>query len=99
MSASRPQTGLLAYLDSVLVIAVHKRDLDGVEQSALFELLRLASEGQIALVTSEVTRDELDRYAGDGEVQMAIYNLMRKISLVEEKFETLSPLLPFTHGS
>jgi len=50
-----------AYLDTVLVSSIVRRDLDEIEQAALSTLLQLRSSGRIEVVTSSVTREEIAR--------------------------------------
>jgi hypothetical protein len=67
------------YLDTALVIAVAKRDLDTREQEALHELLRLKENRCISLVVSEIVDEELRQYGGDGVDQGLVYSLLEDV--------------------
>jgi hypothetical protein len=66
-----------AYLDTNLVSGLAKRDLRAREHKALRELLRLHKAGSLALVTSHVTREEIERLPGAvRELHEDIYALL-----------------------
>jgi len=50
-----------AYLDTNAVIGLVEEDLDEVESTALRELLRLRKSGTVNLVTSHITKEELEK--------------------------------------
>jgi len=54
-----------AYLDTVLVSALVRRDIDGIELDALTETLSRFDAGQLSLVCSQAVEDELARIPED----------------------------------
>ncbi len=70
-----------AYLDASVVIAYGKDDLPA-ETTALRELLKHHEAGTVHLVTSEVTRKELDEYEGEQLNVDAIYALLDKVPYI-----------------
>ena len=81
-SPSRP---LRAYLDTNLVSALAKRDIPQSEVDALLELVELMHRGRLALVTSSVTEEEIDRVPEEHRApHQGIYALLKKIPVVAE---------------
>jgi hypothetical protein len=73
---------MLAYLDTCIVSGIAKGDL-ALEQDAVLALLRLSKAGRLDLVTSEVTRTEIEgvpRPARDRHE--AVYLLLSDVPLV-----------------
>lgn len=73
-----------AYLDTCLVSGLAKNDLKELEQTSLFSLLGMHKQGRIQVVTSKVTKQELNRHQGGLDQHEAIYNLLRDVPLASE---------------
>ncbi len=73
-----------AYLDTDIVSAIAKDDYAD-ETDALDKLLELSSAGNLELVTSELTRREIDAYKGQHRKGVArVYLLLKKVPFVED---------------
>jgi hypothetical protein len=73
------------YLDTCLVSGLAKRDLRPSEHEALRQLLWLRKAGALVLVTSPVTREELQRIPPDArELHEDIYALLDDVPLAQE---------------
>jgi hypothetical protein len=76
-----------AYLDTNLVSGIRKQDL-GAEQQALRRFLAAHKQGTIALVTSPVTNEEIQRLPSGAvrEAHEDIYALLSDVPLADEEF-------------
>jgi hypothetical protein len=84
-----------AYFESTVVIGAVKRDLNPVEDAALFKLLRRRHDGQLRGVTSEVVKEELQDHAlGWSPAEERMYRLLLEIPMMPE--EILFPPHPVT---
>lgn len=73
------------YLDNNVVCGVTKDDLPAGEPEALTDLLRLHSETKIRVVTSEVTRQEIEKWKGKGRPPAErVYYLIGKVEFVQD---------------
>ena len=71
-----------AYLDNNVVSAIAKDDT-AAESDALDRLLAARDDGKVELVTSELTLDEIKRYAGPARKQgERIFRLLEKVPVV-----------------
>lgn len=80
-SAAPTQPKVKAYLDTVLVSSIVKRDLSADEQKALSALLRARSTGKLVAVTSGVTMEEIARLPPD--VRSGHEDILHLIEMVE----------------
>jgi predicted nucleic acid-binding protein len=77
------------YLDTCLVSGMAERDLPPVELKALQEVLQARKAGRIALVTSHVTRQELERMSDDKRQRHAvIYMLLADVPTASEGYSS-----------
>lgn len=76
---------LLLYLDNNLVSAIIQDDQNDAEMDALIWLLEQRKAGMMQVVTSEVSRREIERLKGDTRrpVQM-VYSLIDDVPFVED---------------
>ncbi len=73
-----------AYLDTCIVSGLAKEDLPSGEQQALLEVLRRHKEGWIKLITSFVTKQEIDRVPEQARTRHeVIYSLLSDIPRAE----------------
>ena len=76
-------TQLMIYLDNTLVSAMAKQE-DQSDLVALTALFELSDTGVISLVTSEVTRREIDNYKSQNRPKIvALYESLVKVPIVE----------------
>jgi hypothetical protein len=76
-----------AYLDNCLVSGLANRDLKTDEQQALRRLLQLQKEGRVALVTSHITRLEIERMPGPARgLHEDVYALLADVPAATENF-------------
>jgi hypothetical protein len=84
---------LVAYLDTCIVSGLAKGDLAQADTEALLEVLQRHKHGAVSLVTSRVTKEEIDcipkKYRLPHEV---IYNLLADLPVVKA-FRTDSGLM------
>jgi hypothetical protein len=74
------------YLDTVLIIGLADNDLPANEQDALTDLLARRKRGEIALFTSVVAREELDRHRSlEHRIHDVIYDLIDDVPTVTEQ--------------
>jgi hypothetical protein len=75
-----------AYLDTNLVSGIRREDL-GAEQQALRRILAAHKQGTLALVTSHVTHEEIQRLPRGAvrESHEDIYSLLRNVPPVDEE--------------
>src|SRR2546430_1566925 len=72
-----------AYLDTNVVSSI-ARDHIQQESAAVDKLLRASEEGNVELLTSRVTEEEIARYAGaDRKILERAYRLIRKVAYIE----------------
>lgn len=74
----------MLYLDNNIVSAIAKDDTP-TESDALRRLLVAREEGRLEFVTSEITLEEIKRYAGEAEAKPLVeqvYEQIRKIPVV-----------------
>jgi hypothetical protein len=82
----------LGYLDTCLVSGIAKQDLRPVELDALHKLLVLRKGGEISLVTSHVTKEEIERLPATARgLHEGIYGLLDDVPEAQE-FRTDSGL-------
>jgi predicted nucleic acid-binding protein len=75
-----------AYLDTNLVSGLGRADIKAEEYQALHQVIELMHEGRIALVTSAVTKEEIDRVPLEHRApHEAIYALLAKVPVVDEQ--------------
>lgn len=75
-----------AYLDTNLVSGLGKADMNPDEYEALHRVIELMHEGRVALVTSAVTKEEIDRVPLEHQApHQAIYALLAKVPVVDEQ--------------
>jgi predicted nucleic acid-binding protein len=72
-----------AYLDAAFVIALAKDD-HPAESSALDALLEFREQGKIHFCSSEVTRQEFDKYRGKDKAAGRILRLLDKVAFMED---------------
>ena len=73
-----------AYLDTDIVSAIAKDDYPK-ESAALDLLLASAEAGKVAIVASELTRKEIERYQGQQSKSIQrVYSLLGKVTFVED---------------
>jgi predicted nucleic acid-binding protein len=76
--------GVSAYLDTVLVSALVKEDIDRIEMVALKEILSLYKRGELSLVCSEAVKDELAKvpldFRGEHMQQLEIFGSIPRLS-------------------
>jgi predicted nucleic acid-binding protein len=79
----QPQPPLRAYLDNNIVGAIAKDD-HPAESEALDRLLKAKDEGKVDLVTSEVTRREIEAYQDKSKRRLVerVFRLLEKIPIV-----------------
>lgn len=71
---------LSAYLDTCVVSALVKNDIDPIEQRALHELFARYEKGELALVCSQVVDSELSRIPPDYKgPQLRVLALLRSV--------------------
>jgi predicted nucleic acid-binding protein len=76
---------LHVYLDTCLVSGLAKRDLPPTEQKALRHLLLMHRAGRVSLMTSAVTKEELERLPGGvRELHEDIYALLGEVPISPE---------------
>ena len=74
------------YLDNNVVCGVTKDDLPAGEPEALTELLKLHSEGKISVVTSEVTRQEMETWRGENRPPAErVFYLLAKVEFIADQ--------------
>jgi hypothetical protein len=72
-----------AYLDNDVVSAIWKDD-NPKESAAIDKVLEAFDAGRLELVTSDVTRKEIDQYQGKGKAGVErIFRLLKKVPYVE----------------
>jgi len=72
-----------AYLDNSVVSAIAKDDMPA-ESGALMELLEASDAGKLELVTSEVTRKEIEQLEGQHRRNVeVVYRLLKKVRFIE----------------
>jgi hypothetical protein len=75
-------THFTAYLDTCIVSGLAKEDLKPEEQNALQDLLTKYKKGEIGLLTSEITREELRKIPNDYRIlHEVIYNLLKDVPI------------------
>jgi predicted nucleic acid-binding protein len=90
-----------AYLDTCVVSALTKADLGPVQQEALFELLQAYKSRRLALVTSRVAHEEIQKIPAEVRAQHeVIYALLEDVPAKQESgekgavFSQLRAILP-----
>jgi hypothetical protein len=74
-----------AYLDNNIVCGVTKDDLSAGESDALTDLLRLHSEGKVRVVTSELTRKEMEGWKGKNRPPAErVFYLLEKVEFLPD---------------
>jgi hypothetical protein len=74
-----------AYLDNCLVGGLVQDDLDSAESDALYALIELSKEGRIDLVTSSVTRQEIELVPLEHRApHRAVYAFLIELPTIEE---------------
>jgi len=79
---SEPPSG---YLDTNLIIGLAQDDLPRPEMAATRELLRRQKSGTVALYTSHVAKEELQRKAIPGRLEDLIYLLIENVPAMREE--------------
>jgi len=75
-----------AYLDTCIISNLAKGDLSSKEQSVLVELLKLHKNDELHLVTSEITKSEIDKIPQEYKVNHEIiYLLLQDVPVKETK--------------
>ena len=73
------------YFDNTIISAIAKRDTPA-ETEAINRVLRADDAGRFRLWTSEVTKEEIDRYEGEAKPTVeAIYLMMKKANYVKRQ--------------
>jgi predicted nucleic acid-binding protein len=76
----------IAYLDTNLVSALAQQDIDQADVHALFQLVDLMHAGRVALVTSTVAKEEIERVPAEHRApHQGTYALLKKIPVVDEQ--------------
>lgn len=74
-----------AYLDNNVVCGITKDDLPVGEPEALTDLLRLHSERKISVVTSEITRREMETWRGKNRpAAERVFYLLEKVEFIQD---------------
>jgi hypothetical protein len=74
-----------AYLDNCLVGGLVQDDVDPAESDALYRLIDLSKEGRLALVTSSVVKQEIDRVPPEHRApHRAVYAFLTELPTIEE---------------
>jgi hypothetical protein len=74
------------YLDNNIISAMGKDDMGGLEASPITIISAMFDAGQVTLCTSDVNKEELDKWEGDKKpVVLQLYNLLPKVPHVERQ--------------
>ena len=75
------------YLDNNVISAMGKHDMrDPVEACPITIISAMFDAGQVTLYTSDVTKEELDKWEGDRKpLVLQLYNLLPKVPYIERQ--------------
>ena len=78
---------LSIYLDTNIVSGLAKADLDNKTMKLALEIVQRAKKGEVKLLTSELTEDEISQVPEEVRYHhLIIYSLIKNVALIAERF-------------